>query len=149
MTKCDIAIMIKENLYLLARCGSSGYFDGVGITLLEHYTDEFNILDMITAGDFSPLEETAKLTKENNLGFDNGVSGYPVVLKDIDVDKWEYTCGDTTYTDRPAEYRYLWKNGEWWYTTWSDNDDTDESKLLPWIKLEDARNNKEYNPFCD
>ena len=149
MTKCDISIKLGENMYLLCKCMSSGYLDGVGVTLLEHYKNEFDILDLMTAGEFSPLDITADLTKESDLSDQEMKTGYPVALKDINVMEWNYRIGETEFSDSPQEYRYLWKDGAWWCTTWKEPEDATKlaTELLPWKLLTEALKDPLYNQF--
>ena len=150
MTHCDIIIKLFDGVYLLANCCSDGYISngvggGVGDMLLTYYTNEYDIVDLITTGEFSPLCETAKDTKSDNMGFDNGITGYPVVLKDVDATEWDIVCGQDTYNGSPEQHRYLWKDGEWWYTTIGENTDN----FLPWKLLKDAKIDKIYNQMLD
>jgi hypothetical protein len=142
MTPCTIITKLGPEMYLLAQCMSSGYVSGVSATLLEHYKTDFDVLALVSIGEFSPLGETPQITREENMGYDNQITGYPIAFKDESVMKLDNFCGPNNYVHERGGYEYLWQDSEW-YARIENVDGT----MKPWIKLVDALVDSNYNEF--
>lgn len=117
-TRSTIAKLNPDGSLTSVYCHWDGYPDGVGATLLQHYTNPSKIDQLLALGDISVLE--AEIGDSND--FENRVEGICLfygrdrgetdvyALPHIDVDGWL-----ATRVDSGCEYGYLW-NGTAWET---------------------------------
>ena len=94
------------------------YPDGVGATLMEHYTELSKIDQLLTLGDLSSLGEDIGFQHDFDTGFegmctfygrDRGEDGVGPIVHES-VDGWmDYRKGNG------CEYGYLW-DGQTWHT---------------------------------
>jgi hypothetical protein len=115
-TRSTIAKLNPDGTVTSTYCHWDGYTDGVGATLLEHYTDPAKIDALLVLGDISFLrEEIGEQHDFNNptegwtlaYGRDRGEEGTEVLLH-ANIAEWLGFRGDSG-----CEYGYLW-NGDVW-----------------------------------
>lgn len=124
-------------------CHHDGYLEGVGQTLVDFYSDESKIDDLLNLGDLSSLGETAETFPDYWTGDaasspefcisyrDRGESN--VDAKEYDSERDFYKAADSLW----AEYIYLFKNGEWYTFNVISDELTDEDNFKL-VTVEDA-----------
>jgi hypothetical protein len=117
-TRSTIAKLNPDGTVTSIYCHWDGYPDGVGATLLEHYTDSAKVDQLLALGDLSILDNEIGEKQD----FDNRTKGWTLAygrdrgetgiyaLPHMDVDGWK-----ALRRDSGCEYGYLW-NGVWWET---------------------------------
>lgn len=113
------AILEKtETGYRGIYCHNDGYVEGVGITLLEHYTDPAKVSSLIDLGDISSLGELVDPQPNTVHSFEN--PDYPIVTvaygRDRGESDTEATVGKTikqVANKIDHAYLYVFENGRW------------------------------------
>lgn len=99
-------------------CHWDGYLDGVGATLLEHYTTDAAVRQLIDLGDLSSLGQFAGEPPTGHT-FDQPAASYCVAYH---RDRGEplartkarsYLSADTLRTAVGQDYNYLWNGKDW------------------------------------
>lgn len=106
MSTCSqIGIVLPDNLILSVYCHNDGYLSWVGKKLLDHYTTEEKVMDLMALGALSSLGETPELCFA--YGRDRG---------DQDVGA-DFSLSREGFIElgisRISEFLYLFKNGQW------------------------------------
>lgn len=92
-------------------CHHDGYLEGVGRTLLDHYTDPDKIDSLLALGDLSSLGDDPETPGECIAYMrDHGETDCPAT-ESINLD-------DALAIDTSQEFYYVWENGSW--SVWSD-----------------------------
>jgi hypothetical protein len=91
-------------------CHWDGYLENNGNTLLEHYTTQEKVEELINLGNISSLRERVK-PKENEVHtFDNPLDDVTIAYhRDRDRDK------PLEFTNENQEFNYLFKDGVWYW----------------------------------
>lgn len=97
-TSSTISMLLKDNTANTIYCHWDGYIDGVGNTLLENYTSDRDVHDLILQGDISSLRDTIEDSDFFRHHGETDVDGLPTELDEV---------ADL------QEYNYLWAEGEW------------------------------------
>lgn len=121
-TRSAIIAKQGEN-YRAIYCHSDGYIDGVGLTLLSHYTDPQKVNQLISLGDLSSVHERVAPDDGETHHFDygkraSGVTvaycrdrGEPLHITDVEGDIKDFI----KHVNREwgAEYSYVWDGEKW------------------------------------
>lgn len=116
-TRSNIAKLNEDGTATLIYCHSDGYPSYNGSILLEHYTTDQKVDELLALGDISSLGPEIGVKIDFNdweagrnqcraYGRDRGEKGTEAQRKDFDFA--EHLC--------EQEYLYLWKNGEWYFS---------------------------------
>lgn len=133
-TRSLIAILEPDGSTKGVYCHSDGYIEGVGYDLLEYYSEETRIRELVALGDLSVLDkeispvnelaEPKRYRLDNKKGpvahsFDTPHEGVTIAYcrdrgEDINF-SGSYSTEDEFWNDRDswAEFKYLWKDGKW------------------------------------
>ena len=85
-------------------------------------------------GEFSPLDETVEETRIGNMrDLVEEPTEMPARITEDCLDT-QYKVGP--YTGYPGEHRYLWRDNQWWYQTYSMN--VEIPTLTSWVPLIDV-----------
>lgn len=98
-TRSFIGVQVGENLFEGVYCHHDGYPLGVGVMLLEHYSDRQKILDVIKKGDFSALRVNPdEISHYNEEGCGSCVYEFNSEEPDFGFHtEWEYAYILTTF----------------------------------------------------
>lgn len=115
-TRSRIAVRNADGTITSIYCHYDGYPDGVGKTLVEHYTDPDKIAALIALGDLSVLGKDIGVKQD----FGNPAEGTCLAYG---RDRGETSVDAVTDVDEVAfrkraaegweEYVYLWADGDW------------------------------------
>jgi hypothetical protein len=115
-TRSRIAVRNPDGTLASIYCHFDDYPEGVGKTLVEHYTDPGKIAELIALGDLSVLGEDIGERQD----FDSHTPGTCLAYG---RDRGEACVGAAEHADEDAlrrhaadgweEYIYLWDDGEW------------------------------------
>ena len=116
-TRCRIGIKNPDGTITSVYCHFDGYPDGVGKTLITHYTEETKVKELISFGDMSSLEKEVSTTLPHS---------YNRPQKDVTVfygrDRGETniesrTCPSEAYCSLACKssgnYAYVFENNKW------------------------------------
>lgn len=150
-TRSNIGILENRRVKYIY-CHYDGYIDGVGRTLIEHYTDVEKIRSLIELGDISVLGERVNPIGEHS--FEKREEGTTVFYHRDRGESWEYTkpreqflsdlkrgYKQEGYCD--IEYTYIYDVfDETWYYFIPSGDQTlkELSKCFPDMKSEEIQN---------
>ncbi len=133
-TRSRIGYVMKTDAIASVYCHSDGYIEGVGRTLLNHYTDPKKIRTLIKLGDLSSLHEKVAPPAGVKHAFEwmERAPGVTVAYKrdrgETDVDPIQSaTVEEFLAIDSGQEYSYLW-DGRWW--VWDMDKPTEKLELV-------------------
>lgn len=132
-TRSRIGYVMKTGAIASVYCYNDGYIEGVGHTLLKHYTDPKKIRALIKLGDLSSLHEALAPPAgvKHSFGYAKRAPGVTVAYKrdrgDTDVGLIQSaTVEEFLAFDSGQEYSYLW-DGKWW--VWGMDKPTEKLEL--------------------
>jgi hypothetical protein len=114
-TRSNIAIKNSDGTVEAIYCHWDGYPENNGVILLEHYTDEAKIRELISLGDLSSL--SSEIGEKHN--FNSNEHRNNNWCKAYGRDRGEENVGKKDYADVQQwlcygeEYNYLFDNGKW------------------------------------
>jgi hypothetical protein len=115
-TRSRIAIENQDGSVTSIYCHFDGYPEGVGETLVVHYTDPEKVKELIALGDLSYL--TSKLTPDPGVAHTFNNPAFNITLayhrdRGEDFNQEQHTNAEEFFNGDVEEYGYLFKNGEW------------------------------------
>jgi hypothetical protein len=119
-TRCRIGLMLEDGTIKHSYCHWDGYPEGVGETLVQHYSDLEKINELLTHGDMSFLAPNINPEGEHN--FDNPEKGVTVFYSrdrgESGVDSAITTMEEylSIKYSSAMDYLYVYKNGNWLVT---------------------------------
>jgi hypothetical protein len=148
-TRSRIGIQNADGTIRSIYCHFDGYFDGVGGTLLDSYTDPAKVEALIALGDLSSLYDEVAPPEGVSHSFGNAAPGVTVAYH---RDRSE-PHRDATHADEAAyiahaakswgEYVYLFKDGQWFATTTYSSSDGTFRPLADAMKAQQAEDEAE------
>lgn len=133
-TRSRIGYVMKTGAIASVYCHSDGYIEGVGHTLLKHYTDPKKVRALIKLGDLSSLgEEVAPPRGAEVLhSFEKRMPGVTVAYKrdreETDAAPAQSaTVEEFLAIDSRQEFSYLW-DGRWW--VWDKYGNNQKAQLV-------------------
>ena len=137
-THATVSIKTNERIRTIY-CHYDGYLSSLGRVLLEHYTTEERINELIDFGDASSIYKNLSPSEDSEHSFlypqkDTCVfyhrdRGEDLVIK-------EYASETSLLRNRGMEYNYLFRDGEWYYCFSTRNG------FSKWEKLEVIKEEK-------
>lgn len=131
-TRSIIAILNSDNTITGIYCHHDGYPDGVGNILVNNYTDENTIHELINLGDISSLRERIHPDPDATHNFESPQDGVVVAYhrdrnEPLKIHKWDSKeeLQTQAYDAFWAEFLYLW-DGKDWLVTWEGNQKWDK-----------------------
>lgn len=116
-TNSTIWIKNEDGTFEGVYCHWDGYVDGVGATLVHHYTDERKVRDLISLGSISSLKECTgfePIVSLMNHSFDKPVDAVTIAYcRDRGEDLVKQLQINEAGTIQ-EEYNYLFDNGTWY-----------------------------------
>jgi hypothetical protein len=131
-TRSRIGIVNSDGSIESIYCHWDGYLDHNGMILLDHYTDEAKIRELMKLGNISTLGKI--VGKKHPFDLDHLPNGYDIWKK-----RWGHMCNAygrdrgeddnasilcknlEEFNDLSEEYNYLWENGRWVVSCYSTN----------------------------
>lgn len=120
-TNSTIAIENKDGSVVSVYCHWDGYLSGNGVILLENYTTEEKVRELIMHGDMSCLKPNIYPSKGSEHSFENEEENVCVFYSRDRGENWAYVCPMYYKTDkefiekRGKQYNYKFTNGKWMY----------------------------------
>lgn len=123
-THAKIMLVDSDNIVTGIYCHFDGYLDGVGATLLEHYSDLDKVKDLIALGSISYLEKSIECPLGHS--FNTPIKGYTVAYH---RDRGEDFCQSRGVIEDGIikniafeEYNYVYfESDSEWYLKSKDN----------------------------
>lgn len=132
-TRSRIGYVMKTGAIVSVYCHRQGYIEGVGHTLLKHYTDPRKVRALIKLGDLSSLHEKVAPSTgvKHSFEYAKRAPGVTVAYKrdrgEPDVDPVQSaTVEEFLAIDSSQEFSYLW-DGRWW--VWDMDKPTEKLEL--------------------
>ena len=119
-TRSNIGVVTKDNKLRVVYCHSDGYPSWNGNILLNHYTTQEKVEELISNGDMSLLDK--ECTKPDNHSYEHRIDGYTVYYgRDRGEDNTEFNEVDfkgdiNNHTDLfDNNYGYIFFNDKWYF----------------------------------
>lgn len=116
-TRSVISRKTESGSYLGIYCHYDGYPSHNGRILLDHYSDEAKVIQLIDLGSLSVLAPKCNLPEGRDHSFDSPVKGYTIAYARDRDESWEQ-CRPKHIRpfreDYGHEFEYLWQNGQWY-----------------------------------
>ena len=145
-TRSSITICEKEHgageVYKSVYCHLDGYTQHNGILLLENYSTEEKVRELISHGDMSSLAERIAPNEGEEHSFDKSLPDVCVFYHRDRGEAWEQVQPIVSYSEKgifkwnKQEYNYLFQDGKWYWNTWHDEEWRDGKPL--WKELTEA-----------
>lgn len=120
-TNSTIAVENKDGSIVGVYCHWDGYLNGNGIILLESYTTEEKVRELIMHGDMSSLEPNIYPSKGSEHSFEHKEPNVCIFYGRDRGEEWKNICPKyyknkkEYYEKQSQQYNYKFANGKWMY----------------------------------